>query len=126
MKDSGYIKRLNEMNDLIKVISSVGRRFFYHDGEVSYFFIKNNRLYMKNEYNGLEMCLSTKYGYPPRRFHHGGTLWALVTEFKEYIRYGINEREVSVLYSPYWGYDKSDMEVIRNYAIGIKYLKDEK
>ena len=117
--------RIDVVNQLIKTIASLGRKFFNHKSNIAYVFEKNKRLYMKNEYNGAEMCLSTRYCHPSRMWHHGGTLWALVQDFKEYIITGKRKNGTNGyggLYCPYWGYPEDDMEAIVTKAKELGYL----
>jgi len=114
------------VNEIILEISSRGRRFFHHDGNVATIFEKKGRLYMKNEYNGVEMYMHTKFGYPPPLWHHGGTLWGLTKDFKEYIMTGKpcnGSNGYGGLYSPHWGYPESEMQSIREKAKELSYLK---
>jgi hypothetical protein len=80
--------RIEIVNQIIVKISSLDRKFFEYKGDVSKIFQRNGRLYMFNEYNKKDMCLSTKYGYPPKEFTHGGTLWGLTKYFKQFILTG--------------------------------------
>ncbi|MBO6184228.1 MAG: hypothetical protein J6O88_05960 [Chryseobacterium sp.] len=80
---------------------------------------------MKNEHTGSEMCLSTKFGYPPKGWTHGGTLWGLTKDFKEFIQTANksnNNNGYGGLYSTHWGYSKVDMKEIQEKAKTLKYL----
>jgi len=118
-------ERIKIVNEIIQEISSCGRNFFKFNNNIAYIFEKNNRLYMKNEYNNSDMYLSTKFGYPPKRWTHGGTLWALTKDFKEFIMTGQktnNNNGYGGLYCPHWGYDNSDMKKIQEKAVSLGYL----
>lgn len=120
-------ERVETVNIIIREIAKRGRGFFTSkkDGEVAYIFIKNNRLFMKNEYNKAEMFLHTKYNYPPKNWHHGGTLWGLVKDFKEFIMTGEDTNHnngYGGLYCNHWGYQQSDMEAIQSKALELGYL----
>jgi hypothetical protein len=117
--------RIKIVNDIIKEISSCGRKFFNHEGSVAEIYERKNRLYMVNEYNGEHMCLNTKFGYPPKHWHHGGTMWALTKDFKEFIQYGgktNHNNGYGGLYCPHWGYDEESMKNIQNKAKELNYL----
>jgi hypothetical protein len=125
MKSQEYQKRIQIINKIIREIAARGRKFFHHKGEVAYIFLKNGRLYMKNEYNGSEMILSTKYGYPSKKWNHGGTLWALTKDFKEFIQKGGSTNHnngYGGLYCPHWGYTEADMKAIQDKATELGYL----
>ena len=117
--------RIEIVNQIIVKISSLDRKFFDYKGEVSKIFQRNGRLYMFNEYNKKDMCLSTKYGYPPKGFTHGGTLWGLTKDFKQFIITGEKsngENGYGGLGSTHWGYSPESMEDIRQTAKVLGYL----
>lgn len=117
--------RIEIVNEIIKEIASRSRKFFAGKFGVAEIFQKNGRLYMKNEYSGAEMCLVTKFGYPPKKWHHGGTLWGLTKDFKDFITTGEksnNNNGYGGLYSPHWGYSESDMLAIQEKAKSLGYL----
>ena len=121
-------ERIKIVNDIIKVIALNGRNFFLNnkDNDMAYFLEKNGRLYMYNEYNKTEMYLHTKYGYPPKKWHHGGTLWGLVKDFKDYIQNGGDTNHnngYGGLYCTHWGYDEVSMKAVRDTALKLGYLK---
>lgn len=120
-------ERLEVINNLILFISSKSRRFFYCKSKdrVAEMKLINNRVYFTDDYTGLNV-----YAYPSSSdrdgFSHGGTLWALVCEFSEYIRKGgyINGRHgYGGLYSEYWGYDEESHKEVIEYAKKIGYLR---
>ena len=118
-------ERVDVVNKIIAEIASLGRTFFKFENNVAIIFIKNGRLYMKNEYNGKDMCLSTKNGYPPKHWSHGGTLWGLTKDFKDFIMTGEKTNHnngYGGLYSPHWGYEKEDMLKIQKLALQLNYL----
>lgn len=119
--------RIDIVNKIIKTIALKGRQFFLNkkDNDMAYIFIKNKRLYMHNESNKIDMCLSTKNGYPPKKFHHGGTLWALTKDFCHFIKTGEKSNHLNGyggLLCPHWGYTESDMDEIQGNARELGYL----
>lgn len=117
--------RIDVVNEIIKEISTCGRNFFAYKNDTAYIFIKNGRLYMHNEYNGKDMALSTKFGFPPKHWHHGGTLWGLTKDFKDFIVSGEKSNHnngYGGLYCPHWGYPENDMKKIQEKAISLGYL----
>lgn len=118
-------ERIVIVNKILLEISMRGRGFFSDLFGVATIYEKNKRLYMVNEYNGKHMCLSTKYGRQPRSWTHGGTLWGLTKDFKEYIMTGEKcngENGYGGLYCPHWGYPESDMGEIQKIAKELNYL----
>lgn len=119
--------RIEIVNIIIKEIASRSRCFFLNkpDNDVAYILQKNGRLYMHNEYNKAEMSLSTPYGYPPNKWCHGGTLWGLTKDFKDYIITGDKSNHnngYGGLYSIHWGYSEEDMKIIQEKAVELGYL----
>lgn len=122
------IDRVEIVNEIIKAIALNGRGFFLNkrDNDIAYIFQKNGKLYMHNEYDKSKIYLHTKYGYPPHGFNHGGTMWALTKDFKEFIINGghtNNNNGYGGLYCPHWGYDESSMKVVRETASRLGYLE---
>ncbi|BBI90463.1 hypothetical protein HYO65_gp071 [Tenacibaculum phage PTm1] len=80
---------------------------------------------MQCEYMKQHIYLHTKYGYLPKNFAHGGTLWGLVKDFKEYIMTGEQcngKHGYGGLYCTHWGYPESDMKEIQRVAKELGYL----
>jgi hypothetical protein len=118
-------ERIDVVNKIIDRIATSGRMFFSYKGDQSKITQRNGRLYMYNPYNKHDMCLSTKYGYPPKHFHHGGTLWGLTKDFKDYIITGEKSNHnngYGGLYCQAWGYPEKDMEEIQELAKSLGYL----
>lgn len=119
-------ERIEIANKIINEIATHDRKFFHFEGRVAYIFEKNSRLYMRNEYNKSDMYLSKKYGYPPKTWSHGGTLWGLTKDFKEFIQKGgetNHNNGYGGLYSPHWGYTPESMQKIQTLALELGYLK---
>jgi hypothetical protein len=125
IRDQHQQKRIEIVNLIIKEISYRGRRFFHYEGQVAYIYKDGNKIWMRKEYlNKRDVCLSVKY--PPRNWHHGGTLWALTMDFKEYIQKGgdtNHKNGYGGLYCPHWGYAEEDMIIIQELAKELGYLK---
>lgn len=119
-------QRVDTVNKIIKEISSRGRRFFYHNGNIAKMILKNNRVYMVSEWHGKEMPMQTKYGMQPKGWHNGGTLWGLSLDFTDFINHGgltNHNNGYGGLYCSHWGYPREDMESIRSLAKSLGYLK---
>lgn len=120
-------ERLEVVNQLIKFISERGRRFFFCKSKetTANMIIKNNRVYFVDDYTRNEV-----HAYPSHTgrdgFSHGGTLWALVCDFSEFIRTGKQSNGVhgyGGLYGSGWGHSDEIQNEIINFAKKIGYLK---
>lgn len=117
--------RVDIVNDIIKDISSRGRRFFYNDGVVAKLTHEYGKTYYNAEWGEVKkICLTIPNYRTPKGWFHGGTLLNLVKEFNEFIKNG-QPREYSVLFSEHWGYPDSDMVAIRKKAFELKYIKTQ-
>jgi hypothetical protein len=117
--------RIDIVNEIIKEIASIGRCFYKHQDRTAYIYLKSNRLYMKDAFSQVEIYLSSKSEYKPRGFSHGGTIWGLTKDFKEFILTGNKcngENGYGGLYCPHWGYSTEDMIQIQNKATELGYL----
>jgi len=118
-------QRIHVVNEIIKEIASRGRKFFSGKYGVAELITHNGRLYMKSEHTGCNLCLSTKFGYQPKGWTHGGTLWGLTKDFKEFIQSGNKsngENGYGGLFCPHWGYSEADMKAIQEKAKSLNYL----
>lgn len=118
--------RVEIVNEIIKEISSRGRKFFSYENKVAYVFIKKNNLYFKDPYSGCDILLNKKHNRKPYNFTSVGTLWGLINDLKDYVFTGVYSNGNSGyngLFSTYWGYPEEDMEAIRNLAKTLGYLK---
>ncbi len=122
-------KRAEAVNQIIDEIANRGRRFFYTEGYgSSYFFFegyKRKRLWFWDNYTGKVNPYPSNY-HVDNGISEGGTLWALVHDFREYIltgRYANGNNGYGGLYCPHWGYPEEDMKVIRKTALKVGFLK---
>lgn len=111
MASKEQIKRMNDINELIKLIASTDRSIFYcksKDRVASFRF--KTKLFFIDDYTG-------EYVYPYERgrrvegFSHGGNMWQLVNSMREFIitgRYG-DLRD----YKEIWAYSREGCEKIR-------------
>ncbi|EGO5453273.1 hypothetical protein [Listeria monocytogenes] len=120
--------RLQKANELIVLIATTGRRFFYYGEEnrVSHFLFKNNgHIYFKDCYTRKEINTS-HYRYFSPYFTDGGTMQALVQELADYIRNDeptSGQRGYGGVYGESWAYPESDMKKIQEKAIEIGFVK---
>ena len=119
-------ERLEIVNNLIKFISERGRRFFYSgsNNRIASMILKNNRVYIVDHRTGEKVYAYE--GFSHKGFSHGGTLWALVSDFSFYIRTGKSangKHGYGGLNSGDWGHSDEFQQEIINYAKEIGYLK---
>jgi hypothetical protein len=127
-------QRLQDINELIKVIGSKDRKFLSSHADsknpntevfYSYFFIKGKFLYFVDSYTRKEILIRANDWENPREFSHGGTMWGLIKDFRDYIltgNYTNHKHGYGGLYCPHWGYSEKSMQEIRDFAISIDYL----
>lgn len=123
--------RIDVVNQIIEEISIRGRRFFYNKKEnrTSKIIQRNNRLYYIDHYSGKEIYLHTPKSARWRNFNNGGTMRALILDFKEFImsgKYSNHNNGYGGLYCPHWGYHDEDMKAIQEKAIQLNYLPNNK
>lgn len=123
-------QRVDIINKIVEKIATTGRNFYSYKGVADKFFLKNNRVYLADAYSGKDLCLETKFGYPPKGFHMGGTMWGLAKDFKKFIHEGVYSNHTNGyggLYCPHWGYPEEAMKEIQELATELGYLiKDVK
>lgn len=128
-------ERIKLINRLIREIGSLGRHFFYsktHDRYATFHWA-NGRLWYTDDYTGKPMLMEAGQEGKTRdqkfAFSHGGTLWGLIQDFRDYI-FGDDDSNhnngYGGLYSPHWAYPEEDMEAIRQLAVDLGYLKPKK
>ncbi|WP_199426947.1 hypothetical protein [Thermaerobacillus caldiproteolyticus] len=123
-------ERLQIVNKIIEEIASRGRRFFYSSTteRISKFVLEGNkkkRLYFIDKYTGKKINPYPRNYAKDRNFSEGGTLWALMHDFREFIitgNYSNGKHGYGGLYCPNWGYPEEDMQAIRQLAMGLGYL----
>ena len=134
IKISTKQERIKIINEIIKEIASHDRQFLsnHSDGhfngdpkKVSYFFIKDKILYLKDHYrtDGKLVNMSKKHYRNP--LCHGGTLWGLIMDFTNFIKTGKYSNHMhgyGGLYCPHWGYKPESMIKIREKARELGYL----
>ncbi|GGP17288.1 hypothetical protein [Oceanobacillus neutriphilus] len=119
--------RLKAVNTIIQEIANRGRGFFREECKKESFFFftgtERKRLWFwdkragkVNPYQLYNQC------------SEGGTLWALIKDFKEFIltgKYTNGNNGYGGLYCPHWAYPEEDMQAIREKAKQVGYLKGE-
>jgi len=118
-------KRIEICNKIIQKIASYDRTFFKYKEIIANIFEHNGALYMQNEYSRLTFQINTTDGYPPREFHHGGTLWGLTKDMVDFIITGEKSNHnhgYGGLYCRAWGYKEESMDAIQSLAVELGYL----
>jgi hypothetical protein len=124
--------RIKIVNEIIKEIADRGRRFFYSEGNYAELFERKGRVYYKTEWARSpvkQICLSVPDYRRSKNWWHGGTLWGLVKDFRDFIKtgeYSNHNNGYGGLYCPHWGYSEEDMKAIRQKAIELGYLIEGK
>ncbi|MEK8128690.1 hypothetical protein WMW72_12315 [Paenibacillus filicis] len=125
-------ERIELINKLIQEIGRRGRKFLYskkHD-RFAAFHWANGRLWYTDDYTGVPILMEPgkqgKTREQKQAFSHGGTLWGLVNDFRDYI-FGDDDANhnngYGGLYCPHWGYPLEDMEAILQKSIELGYLR---
>jgi len=129
--------RLQHANELIKIIASHGRRFFYNatTGKYGRLELRKGRVWWINDYKDFEVYLhNTGFGNEWRGFTHGGTLRSLVEDMRDYIMTGktiprwkivIQRRDGNDLHENVWGYDVNAAQAVRKAAYGLPIIEAE-
>lgn len=118
-------KRCELINQLLETISEQDRGFFKTKGNLAKFEIRNNRVYFIDDYTKKSICAYNELNRRHRGFSHGGTLWALVNDFREWIvtgKYSDGENGYGGLYATCWGVSVKSKENIIDKAKAIGYL----
>lgn len=120
-------KRLEIVNKIIKEIASRGERIFYYkdSNRTASMVIYNNQIYFMDDYTEKRVYAYNTVQNNLRGFSHGGTMWALVNDFREFIQTGKHtngNNGYGGLYCPHWGYPEEDMQAIRKLAEKLGYL----
>ncbi|MFV9832842.1 hypothetical protein ABOZ80_12515 [Bacillus stercoris] len=122
MPNQEQIKRMNDINDLIKLIADIDRRTFFckQMNRKAYFRFKK-KLFFVDDYTGADVY-PYEMGYgSPNGFSHGGNMWQLVNSFRKFIitgKYG-ELRD----YKEIWAYSYEGCMKIRQKAKEIGFIK---
>ncbi len=119
-------ERLEIVNKIMKEISDRSRRFFHYNGKIAHLSIIKGKLYYHYEHSDDKCCISIPEYKKPKGWNHGGTLWGLVKDFRDYINSGNDtngEYGYGGLFCTHWGYSKEDMIAIQQKAFELGYLK---
>lgn len=123
--------RCDQVNNVIRIIASHGRRFFHHKGSFARMVVADNgRIWFVDDYSGKAIYTHTSTCARWRGFSHGGTLRNLVEKFRDFIRTGKPlhpgylgpERESG---SNIWGYEPEAMAYVRAAAGALPVFRHD-
>ena len=122
-------KRVKNVNELIKVISEHGQKFFEHKGVIATIELdKRGRVWLVDEYTKARVY--THYSGKWSGFHHGGTLRDLVCAMRDYITNGtlipldlIAPTRRNPDNGDIWGYGKEAAAAVRAAAGQLPIIK---
>jgi elongation factor P hydroxylase len=120
------VERMNKVNELIEFISGIDRRFFYNKSKdkVAKFVEGKTTVFYIDDYT--QETIHLRNVCKDRGFSHGGTLWGLVHDFKEWIitgKHSNGRNGYGGLYCPHWGYTEEGMKKIQEKGKEIGFLK---
>lgn len=120
------VERMNKVNELIELISSIDRRFFYSKSKdkVAKFIEGKTTVFYIDDYT--QETIHLRNVCKDGGFSHGGTLWGLVHDFKEWIitgKHSNSRNGYGGLYCPHWGYTEESMKRIQEKGKEIGFLK---
>jgi hypothetical protein len=129
--------RVKHVNQLIRIIGSHGRRFFWNEEKQRFARMEliRGRIYFIDDYSGKPIYTHrTGFGNYWRGFSHGGTLRSLVEDMRDYIANGtqiqrckivIKQLGRSDLEDNIWGYPKDDAEAVRREAYALPIISQK-
>lgn len=123
--------RIKVINLLINYLADHEKGLFRDEDEnrTAHFKHDGRNLWFVDNYSNVAMRMTRspyKNKKQERYFSNGGTMWALIRDFTDFI-YGDDNSNgnngYGGLYCTHWGWTKEEMESMRDYAKGIGYLK---
>lgn len=121
-------KRLETVNEFLCVMGSHGRKFFCHEGVMSWLEQDDRgRIWFVDSWRGDMTYTHTKGRW--RRFHHGGTLKTLVEALRGYVMTGRKLSSRALWWPDWycagdlWGYGEEEMHPVRVKAIELGLVR---
>lgn len=122
--NSKQLERLNNVNNIIELIATTDHKMLGHEDRVGKFVpLKTTVKYLDAYTQKLVTVNDNNNNY---HFSNGGTMWALIKDFKEYIitgKYTNGENGYGGLYCSHWAYTEEGQQKIIDYAKQVGYLK---
>ncbi|MBS4893743.1 MAG: hypothetical protein KHZ90_08210 [Veillonella parvula] len=122
------IERMNNINKLMELIGKLDRGFFKTCNGLDMFIERKTTVKYLNGYTQKKLTIPNNDWKEIKGFSHGGTLTALVKDFKEFIITGKKtdgKNGYGGLYCRAWGYSIKNMDKIIKYAKEIGYLRSD-
>jgi hypothetical protein len=129
-------ERLTKVNEFINIIATHGRKFFNHEGSISYLlFDGQSRISFYDSYS--KRYIYTHYSGSWRGFSNGGTMKTLIARLREYIQGRIKTGDELFMILPMhnrnkllfpdhpWGYPEADMAIVIEAARRIFCINKE-
>lgn len=122
--------RADEVNQVISIIATHGRRFFFSQISQRYARIEvdaRGKVWFIDDYSRNRIYThQTTWGNKWRGFTHGGTLRALVEAFRDYIITGksldpfyLGPERNNLSHGNIWGYEPEAMLAVRELAVAL-------
>ncbi|MEB5480882.1 hypothetical protein P8825_15055 [Shouchella clausii] len=120
-------ERVEAVNQIIQAIGKRGRGFFSdNNGNYARFVLVGDKRKFLHFLNADGSYVNPYDIRKDRHFKHGGTLWALVQDFKDFILTGsyTNGRHgYGGLFASGWGYSDEEMDEIIALATEVGFLR---
>jgi hypothetical protein len=120
--------RLKIINQLILEISKMSRGFFYSKSKnkTAEMILEKGRVFFVDDYSGKKIYAYNTVYNTHRGFSHGGTIWGLINDFREFIVTGgetDGNNGYGGLYCTHWGVPEEEMKQLRQKARELGYLQ---
>lgn len=122
------IERMNNINKLMELIGSLDSGFFKTSNGLDMFVERKTTVKYLNGYTNKVLTVPNNDFREIKGFNHGGTLTALIKDFKEFIITGKitnGKNGYGGLYCRAWGYSIKNMDKIIAFAKEIGYLRPD-
>lgn len=117
-------ERVAIINRIILEIASRGSQTFLdkETGDTAYFSLENRLFFYDHKGKRIYPYMHIT---PAEKIRYGGTMWALINDFRHFIMTGEKcdgKNGYGGLYCTHWGYPPKDMEAIQMTAKELGYL----
>jgi hypothetical protein len=118
-------KRVEQVNELVKYIGSLGKRFFYYEKKGRYAeMVINDRgnLWWRDHFSNKDIYLHHTYWEINKGISVESAFINLINHFKDYVMTG---KQIKNLFAPWestpnlWGYGEENMRLIRKKAVDL-------
>jgi hypothetical protein len=104
-------RRILQVNEIIGMIATRGRRFFLHKGKTAGMVFSGGFLYWINEWDRSRVNLN-RGNWGDWSIRHGGTLRTVIQCFRDFVMRGTVIKNDHLFTN--WGYDPEEMEEIKS------------